>query len=70
MNEYFRKIEKIRSMFKDIAITADCLAGFVGETIEEFETTYKNSRKTRIFRLKNQNRKSQRDILEKIIKRK
>ena len=45
MNEYFRKIEKIRSMFKDIAITADCLAGFVGETIEEFETTYKNIEK-------------------------
>ena len=45
MNEYFRKIEKIRSMFKDIAITADCLAGFVGETEEEFETTYKNIEK-------------------------
>ncbi|MBQ2891750.1 MAG: tRNA (N(6)-L-threonylcarbamoyladenosine(37)-C(2))-methylthiotransferase MtaB [Bacilli bacterium] len=45
MNEYFSKIEKIRSMFKDIAITADCLAGFVGETEEEFETTYKNIEK-------------------------
>ena len=42
MNEYFNKINKIREMFPNIAITADCLAGFVGETEEEFNTTYKN----------------------------
>ena len=42
MKDYFEKIGLIRSMFNDIAITTDCLAGFVGETLEEFNTTYNN----------------------------
>ncbi len=42
MKDYFKKIEKIRKLFPEIAITTDCLAGFVGETEEEFNETYNN----------------------------
>ena len=45
MNDFFEKVNKIRSIFKDIAITTDCLAGFVGETIDEFNTTFNNFQK-------------------------
>lgn len=38
-SDYFQLIEKIRNFFPDIAITTDCLAGFVGETEEEFDET-------------------------------
>ena len=42
MEQYYARIEYIRSLFPGIAITTDCLAGFVGETAEEFNVTYKN----------------------------
>lgn len=42
MLEYINKIQEIRNRFKDIAITMDCLAGFVGETEEEFQITCEN----------------------------
>lgn len=45
MTEYMNRIIDIRQMFPDIAITTDCLAGFVGETEEEFNITYKNMKK-------------------------
>ena len=45
INEYFEKIDIIKNKFKDIAITTDCLAGFVGETEEEFEETCQSFRK-------------------------
>lgn len=35
-NEYYNLINKVRSKFPKIAITTDLLAGFVGETIDEF----------------------------------
>lgn len=35
--EYKNIIDKIRSLFKDVSITTDFLAGFVGESAEEFE---------------------------------
>lgn len=35
--EYVKKINHIRSLLGDVALTTDVLAGFVGETIEEFE---------------------------------
>ena len=38
-NDYRKLINKIRSKFDDISITTDLLAGFVGETIEEFNDT-------------------------------
>lgn len=37
--DYASVIQKIRDIFPNIAITTDCLAGFVGETEEEFEET-------------------------------
>ncbi len=36
IEEYRNLIIKIRNMFPNIAITTDCLAGFVGETEEDF----------------------------------
>lgn len=36
-NTYLEVINKIKTMFPDVAITTDFLAGFVGETCEEFE---------------------------------
>ncbi len=38
-NDYFQLIAKIRNYFPNIAITTDCLAGFVGETEDEFDET-------------------------------
>lgn len=35
--DYEHLINKIRQLFPDIAITTDCLAGFVGETQEDFQ---------------------------------
>ena len=45
MKEYFEKIDIIKNRFKDIAITTDCLAGFVGETEEEFLETCRSFEK-------------------------
>lgn len=39
-NDYYLLINKIRNIFPDIAVTTDCLAGFVGETEEEFNEAY------------------------------
>lgn len=38
-SEYFNLITKIRNIFPRIAITTDCLCGFVGETEEDFNKT-------------------------------
>lgn len=38
-NDYRKTISKIRSMFPGVAITTDLLAGFVGETEDEFKET-------------------------------
>lgn len=38
--EYLEKINKIRSYLPNIAFTTDVIAGFPGETDEEFEETY------------------------------
>lgn len=38
-SEYLSTIEKIRRINPDVAITTDCLAGFVGETEEEWKST-------------------------------
>lgn len=38
-NEFLEKANKIKKMFPDIAITTDCLAGFVGETEEDFQNS-------------------------------
>ena len=42
MESYYNRINEIRSLMPGIAITTDCLAGFVGETKEEFNVTYQN----------------------------
>jgi len=45
MDDFFKKVEIIRNIMPDVALTTDCLAGFVGETIDEFNTTYLNIKK-------------------------
>lgn len=45
MLEYSTRINEIKTRFPGIAITMDCLAGFVGETEEEFNTTCENIKK-------------------------
>ena len=45
MEDYFKTIQKIRYLFPNASITTDCLAGFVGETADEFQTTYDNIKK-------------------------
>lgn len=40
-NEYKTTVNKIRSMFDNVSITTDFLAGFVGETVDEFEDAKK-----------------------------
>ncbi len=37
---YYQKIQKIRQFFPDINITTDILAGFSGETNEDFQASY------------------------------
>lgn len=39
---YFKKIKKIRNYFPNANITTDCLAGFNGETDNDFELSLKN----------------------------
>lgn len=39
-SEYQAKINRVRELFPNIAITTDCLAGFVGETDQDFEDAY------------------------------
>ena len=45
MKDYFSTIGKIRYMFPNASITTDCLAGFVGETALEFNTTKESIKK-------------------------
>lgn len=42
IEEFKEKIDYIRSNIPDISISTDVIAGFVQESDEEFETTYKN----------------------------
>ena len=42
IEEFKEKINYIRSCIPDISISTDVIAGFVQESDEEFETTYKN----------------------------
>ncbi len=39
-NEYRKKINEIRAIFPDIALTTDVIVGFPGETEEEYRETY------------------------------
>jgi len=48
---FFDKIEKIRSIRPNIAITSDVIVGFPGETDEDFNTTKENIRKLGITEL-------------------
>lgn len=41
IENYFRKIDKIRSSPRNISLTTDIIIGFPGETVEDFEDTVK-----------------------------
>ncbi|MCR4586127.1 MAG: tRNA (N(6)-L-threonylcarbamoyladenosine(37)-C(2))-methylthiotransferase MtaB [Lachnospiraceae bacterium] len=49
--EYAEKAELLRSVFDDPAITTDIIAGFPGETEEEFEETFSFARKTGFYEM-------------------
>lgn len=51
MNYYFNKIEEIRNIRKDIAITTDVIVGFPGETEEDFNITKENIKKLKFTEL-------------------
>lgn len=51
MQYYFNKINEIRSIRKDIAITTDVIVGFPGETLEDFEITKENIKKIKFTEL-------------------
>lgn len=49
--EYYEKVEILRRFFKNPAITTDVIAGFPGETEEEFERTRAFLEKVRFFEM-------------------
>ncbi|MBE6131082.1 MAG: tRNA (N(6)-L-threonylcarbamoyladenosine(37)-C(2))-methylthiotransferase MtaB [Erysipelotrichaceae bacterium] len=49
--EYENRIKDIRKMFPDIALTTDILAGFVGETIDEFNETIEFIKRTKFYEM-------------------
>ena len=49
--EYENRINDIRKLFPDIAITTDILAGFVGETVEEFKETIEFIKRTKFYEM-------------------
>lgn len=51
MNYYFDRIEKIRKIRSDIAITTDVIVGFPDETEEDFNTTVNNIKKLKFAEL-------------------
>lgn len=49
--EQFEKIVgKLRNTYNDVILTTDIIVGFVGETEEEFQTTYKFLKKIRFYK--------------------
>ena len=49
--EYYEKCELLREVFEHPAITTDVIAGFPGETEEEFEETYKFLEKVNFYEM-------------------
>ncbi|MCC6503208.1 MAG: tRNA (N6-isopentenyl adenosine(37)-C2)-methylthiotransferase MiaB [Deltaproteobacteria bacterium] len=47
VSEYLSKIERIKALYPDMAITTDIIAGFPGETAEDFEATMALVRRAR-----------------------
>ena len=48
---YLDQIEDIKSRFKNIFLGSDIIAGFVGETDEDFETTVENLKKSKLSQI-------------------
>ena len=48
---YLDQIENIKSRFKNIFLGSDIIAGFVGETDEDFETTVENLKKSKLSQI-------------------
>lgn len=51
IKEYENRILDIRKIFPDVALTTDILAGFVGETIEEFNETIEFIEKIKFYEM-------------------
>lgn len=50
-DEYYEKVELLRSAYDDPAITTDVIVGFPGETEDEFEETYRFIERVRFYEL-------------------
>lgn len=50
-DEYYDRVELLRSVYDDPAITTDVIVGFPGETEEEFEETYRFIERVRFYEL-------------------
>ena len=50
-DEYYEKVEMLREVYDDPAITTDVIVGFPGETPEEFVETCEFIKKVRFFEL-------------------
>mgnify|MGYP003299447604 CR=1 FL=1 len=46
---YFDKIDKLRAVCPDIAISTDIIVGFPGETEEDFQKTMELSKKAKLI---------------------
>ena len=51
ISEYEQKINDVRKLFPDVALTTDILAGFVGETEEEFSETINFINKIKFYEM-------------------
>ena len=51
LDEYEQRIKDIRILFPDIALTTDILAGFVGETVDEFNETIEFIKRTKFYEM-------------------
>lgn len=51
LDEYENRIKDIRKLFPDVALTTDILAGFVGETIDEFNETIDFIKRTNFYEM-------------------
>ena len=51
LEEYENRIKDIRKLFPDVALTTDILAGFVGETTDEFNETIEFIKRTKFYEM-------------------
>ena len=51
IEEFKKVVNLLRDTYEDVVITTDIIVGFPGETEEEFETTYKNLKEIKFYKM-------------------